>query len=92
MIMINGLRCGHCVEKLLQYNASLPFVAMKGLLILFIAILRIRFFHTVTTIVIFGKFSSLGNCLKISKTAPMIFGKLSQHMLDNSKILLLKFS
>ena len=37
---------------------NLSFVAVKVLLIFVIAILRIGFFHTATTYVIFGKFST----------------------------------
>ena len=48
-------------------------------------------FHTVTTNVIFGKFSTFSAFSKISKTAPTIFLKLSQHMLDNENNLIPKF-
>ena len=64
---------------------NLSFVAVKVLLIFVIAIPRIGFFHTVTTNVIFGKFSTFSAFSKISKTAPTIFLKLSQHELDNAK-------
>ena len=43
---------------------------MKVLLIFVIAIPRIRFFHTVTTNVIFGKFSTFSTFSKFSKMAP----------------------
>ena len=64
---------------------------MKVKLIFVIAIPRIGFFHEVTTNVIFGKFSTFRAFSKISKTAPTIFLKLSQHMVDNAKNLIPKF-
>ena len=64
---------------------------MKVKLIFVIAIPRIGFFHTVTNNVIFGKFSTFSAFSKISKTAPTIFLKLSQRMLDNAKNLIPKF-
>ena len=81
--------------KLLRNNTkmciNLSFVAVKVLLIFVIAIPRIGYFHTVTTNVIFGKFSTFSAFSNISKTAPTIFLKLSQHMLDNAKNLIPKF-
>ena len=81
--------------KLLRNNTkcvfNLSFVAVKVLLIFVIAIPRIGFFHTVTTNVIFGKFSTFSAFSKISKTAPTIFLKLSQRKLDNAKNLIPKF-
>ena len=81
--------------KLLRNNTkmcmNLSFAAVKVLLILVIAIPRIGYFHTVTTNVILGKFSTFSAFSKISKTAPTIFLKLLQHMLDNAKNLIPKF-
>ena len=80
--------------KLLRNNTkmciNLSFAAVKVLLIFVIAIPRIRFFHTVTTNVIFGAFSTFSAFSKISKTASTIFLKLSQHVLDNAKNLIPK--
>ena len=70
---------------------NLSLVAVKVLLIFVIAIPRIGFFHSITTNVIFVKFSTFSAFSKISKTAPTIFLKLSQHMLDNAKNLIPKF-
>ena len=70
---------------------NLSFVAVKVLSIFVIAIPRIGFFDTVTTNVIFGKFSTFSAFSKISKTAPTIFLKLSQRKLDNAKNLIQKF-
>ena len=70
---------------------NLSFFAVKVLLIFVIAIPRIGFFHTVTTNVIFDKFSTLSAFSKISKTAQTIFLKLSQHKIDNAKNLIPKF-
>ena len=64
--------------------SKLSHLILKVLLVLFIAIPRTGL-HTVTTIVVFGKFSTLSDFSKISKTVPTIFFKLLQHMTDNTK-------
>ena len=63
MIMINGPRCRHCVyEPTFRCRESfVDFVYRDP---------RNLFFHTVITIVIFGKSSTFSDCSEISKTAP----------------------
>ena len=90
MMTIKGPRCRHsCVDEITskitpKFVFNLLFVAVKVMFFLFIAIQRMGFFHTDTTIVIFGKFSTFSDFLKISKAAPTTFLKLSQYVLDNN--------